>query len=790
MSRIKPEIIAKWVIGHRIFVILISLVGLMLMGFGASKIQLKNNYREFFSAENPQLKSLDALQNTYTKDDNIVMVLSHPDREVFETGYVKAIAWLTEEAWKLPFTTRVDSITNFQHSEAEGDDLYVDDLVPDPDASTKASLQKAKNVALNEPMIVNRLIGSNPRVSSVNVTVLLPDKSSMEAVQAANAARALSDRFKEHHPEFEVYLTGMVMLNNAFAESSIKDMKTLIPVMYSGILLVMAYLLRSVASTFVVILVVFSSSVSAMGLMGWVGVALTPPVATAPTIIMTLAIADSIHILVTLFHLMGQGQSKQDALVESLRLNAQPVFLTSLTTAIGFLSLNFSDAPPFRHLGNVVAAGVVLAWVFSVFTLPALISILPIREKRGPESDSRFLAGIADWVIAHRRSSLWGSSLCIVFLTVFIPTIELNDQWVDYFDERISFRGDTDFAMENLTGIYSIEYSIDSGEAGGINNPQYLKHLEEFNQWFKSQPGVLQVNSLADIQKRLNRNMHGDDSTYYTLPDRRDLAAQYLLLFEMSLPYGLDLNNQINVDKSASRFTATLANLSTRELRGTIRNAAEWQKANFPEALRAEGASPSVMFAYISERNINSMLVGTVIAILVISVVIGIFLKSAKFGIISLIPNIVPALMGFGIWALLVGSVGMSLSMVVGMTLGIVVDDTVNFISKYLRARREQGLNAAGAVRYAFHSVGKALVVTTVILSVGFAILSFSAFRLNGWMGQLTAIVILCAITADFILLPALLLTFDRGAIETSLSVEAESGQEATEEESTNVAAS
>jgi hypothetical protein len=361
---------------------------------------------------------------------------------------------------------------------------------------------------------------------------------------------------------------------------------------------------------------------------------------------------------------------------------------------------------------------------------------------------------------------------------------------VDYFDDRISFRGDTDFEKENLTGIYSIEYSIDSGESGGINNPQYLKHLEEFNQWFKSQPGVLQVNSLADIQKRLNRNMHGDDSTYYTLPDRRDLAAQYLLLFEMSLPYGLDLNNQINVDKSASRFTATLANLSTRELRGTIRNAAEWQKANFPEALRAEGASPSVMFAYISERNINSMLVGTVIAILVISVVIGIFLKSAKFGIISLIPNIVPALMGFGIWALLVGSVGMSLSMVVGMTLGIVVDDTVHFISKYLRARREQGLNAAGAVRYAFHSVGKALVVTTVILSVGFAILSFSAFRLNGWMGQLTAIVILCAITADFILLPALLLTFDRGAIETSLSVEAESGQEATEEESTNVAAS
>ena len=458
---------------------------------------------------------------------------------------------------------------------------------------------------------------------------------------------------------------------------------------------------------------------------------------------------------------MRLGREKRAAIIESIRVNFTPVFLTSITTSIGFLSMNFSDAPPFRDLGNVVAIGVMMAWAMSILFLPALISVLPFRVKLADPNKASFYDHLGNFVVGNRKPLLWGSVATIGALAVFIPRIELNDQWVNYFEESIEFRTDTDYSMEHLAGIYTIEYSIPAGESGGISNPEYLKHLDEFSTWYREQPSVKQVVTISDTFKRLNKNMHGDDESYYSIPDNRELAAQYLLLYEMSLPYGLDLNNTINVDKSASRFIVTVENITTRELRETIELGANWLNENTPEFMHVTAASPSVMFAYISERNIKSMISGTAGAIILISIILALAIRSFRYGALSLIPNIVPAVMGFGTWAILQGTMGLSLSIVTGMTLGIVVDDTVHFLTKYIRARREKNMDAEDAVRYAFQSVGRALVVTTIILVVGFSILSLSSFYLNSSMGQLTAIVILMALIADFLFLPALLITLD-----------------------------
>lgn len=752
----------EWLIQQRWLVIFVALAVVGLAMNGAKKITMENSYKIFFSEENPQRKAFEELQKIYTQDDNITFVVAKPGGDVFSKDFLQAQAWLTDEVWKLPFVTRVDSIPNFQHSEAEQDDLLVGDLVEFPDELDAEALAKVKKIAKSEPMILNRLISDKGHVVGVNATLTLPYESPNEPVEAAAAAEELSSRFKEQFPGYEVYLTGVVMLNNAFATSSMRDMGSIVPIMYAGILFTMMLLLRSVGGTFSTLLVILFSSIVGMGFMGYVGFPLTPPVAIAPTIITTLAVADSIHMLVTMLHQMRLGRSKEEAIIESVRVNFQPIFLTSLTTAIGFLSMNWSDAPPFRHLGNIVAVGVCAAWIFSITLIPALMSILPVKVKQSPEGKGNSIDRIAEFVIGNRNASLWGSVAVIAILASFIPKIQLDDRWVDYFAESIKFRTDTDYAVDNLTGIYSIEYSLEANESGGINNPEYLQNLEKFTEWFRSQEEVRQVVTLSDVFKRLNKNMHADNPDYYKIPEERDLAAQYLLLFEMSLPYGLDLNNQINVDKSANRMIVLLGDVSTKELRDMIARADQWQKDNLPAHMHSEAASPSTMFAYISERNIKSMLGGTALAVLLISFILGIALKSVRYGVMSLIPNFVPAIAGFGTWGLLVGEIGMSLSVVTGMTLGIVVDDTVHFLSKYLRARRERGASPEEAVRFAFRSVGRALVVTTFILVVGFSILSFSPFGLNSWMGQLTAIVITFALVLDFILLPALLLAFER----------------------------
>lgn len=756
----------KGVIRFRWIIIILTLLAVVGAGRGMAKLTFGTDYRVFFSKENPQLTAFEALQDTYTKNDNVLFVVAPKDGNVFTPRTLSIIERLTEESWQVPFSSRVDSITNFQHTVAEGDDLMVADLVKEPASLSEADLEGIKGVALKEPLLARRLISEDGAVTAVLVTINYPGKSITEVPESVAFVREMASRFEREHPEIDMYLTGMSMMNNAFAEASMGDMGTLTPIMFGVIILVMWFLLRSITGTIATTLVIAFSTITAMGLAGWGGIVLSGPSVTAPTIILTLAVADSIHILVTFIYNMRHGMDKNDSIVEAIRINLHPIFLTSVTTAIGFLSMNFSDAPPFHDLGNIVAVGVMAAFVYSVLFLPALMSLLPIKVRRAKDGEVHFMDRFGNYVIARKRFFYWAGIIVIGTLSLGLTRIELDDRFVNYFDERYEFRTDTDFTTEHLTGIYLIEYSLGAGEPYGISEPEYMKNLDAFAEWYRAQDGVIHVATISDTMKRLNKSMHGDDESWYRLPDSREMGAQYLLLYEFSLPYGLDLNNQINVDKSETRFTVTLESISSNELILLEKRAQEWLKNNVPESMQTHGASPSIMFAHIGKRNIKSMLGGTAMALVLISCILIFALRSFKIGIISLVPNLAPAVMAFGLWGILYTYVGLALSVVTAMTLGIVVDDTVHFLSKYKRARHEHGMSPEDAVRYSFRTVGMALWVTSLILVAGFLVLTYSGFTLNSDMGLLTAIAIVLAIVADFFFLPTLLMKFDKGNIK------------------------
>lgn len=749
---------AERILHHRKAVVVIGILLAILAGSGALRLGFDDSYKAFFDKDNPQLTSYEALKEVYADDDSVLVVVEPAEGAVFNRETLGVIEALTRRAWELPFTTRVDSVTNFQYSRGEGDDLIVRDLVEDAASWTDAQIEEAEEIALGDPLLARRLISEDGRATGVNIAMRLSGKKDFEVTEAAAAVRGLVADISGSHPDHNFYLTGVIMMNNAFVENMIIDLTTIVPLMYAGILLIMWLLLRSLPATIGAFVIIGIAAMVGMGFGGAIGIRLTPPSAVSPIMIMTLAVADSIHILVTVLREMRNGRTKDAAIVEGLRLNFNPVFITSLTTAIGFLSLNFSDARPFRDLGNIVTAGVAAAFLYSVIFLPAIISLLPLRAGREPRYAAAWPRRLADFVIRRKEAVFWSSTAIIIALAAAVPRNELDDRWVEYFAEGIRFRTDSDAAMEKLTGIYNIEHSIGSGESGGISRPEYLAKLEEFAKWYESQPSVVHVTSASEVMMRLNKNLHGDDPAFYRVPETRQMAAQYLLLYEMSLPLGLDVNNRINVDKSSTRFTVVLADISARELRALAARAEAWLEANAPEAMAAVGSSPSVMFSHVSQRNLKSMVRGTVIALLLISACLMIAFRSVGIGLLSLIPNIAPAVMGFGIWALLVGEIGLSLTTVTTMTLGIVVDDTVHYLSKYLRARRLHGASPQDAVRYAFTSVGMALASTSIILVAGFSILSWSAFRLNDWMGQLTAITISVALVADFLFLPTLLI--------------------------------
>jgi len=754
---------AEGVIRYKWLVILLSVLLVMAMGYGTLFLTFTNDYRVFFSKENPQLLAFENLQDTYSKNDNVMMVLVPEDGEIFTEKTLKAVIWLTDQAWQTPFSTRVDSISNYQHTYAEGDDLIVEDLVFEEDVLTTEKLQQVREIAVNEPLLVNRLISPGAHVTGINVTIELKGEDlTKENPQVVEFIRNLKSKFKQKFPAIDVKLTGIIMMNSAFPEATQYDMKNLVPLMFLVFIVVLFFWVKGFSGTFTTLLVIVFSIVGAMGAAGWMGIALTPPSFSAIMIIPTMSIAHSVHILMNFIIAIHQGESRHEAMVDSLRINMQPVFLTTVTTAIGFLSMNFSDAPPFRDLGNIVAIGVVVAYVLSITFLPAMMMILPVKEQIVDTRTSRFMMMLAEFVISRRKLVLVGMSLFILMLISFVPSNELNDEFTKYFSPEIEFRRDADFASDNLSGLYLIDYSIESGETGGVSDPQFLEKVESFANWFRDQPEVIHVNVLTDIFKRLNQNLHGDNADWYKLPDQRDLAAQYLLLYEMSLPYGLDLNNQINVDKSSTRMTVMLYNMSTSNVLALEKRAQQWLRDNTPQVMQKDGASPTLMFSHIGYRNIRAMLTGTSIALVLISIILIFALRSFKIGIISLVPNLIPAGMAFGLWGMMVGQVGLALSIVTGMTLGIVVDDTVHFLSKYLRARREKGFDAPEAVRYAFSTVGLALIATSVVLTLGFMVLTRSAFVLNSDMGLMTAATIMFALIADFLLLPTLLMALDK----------------------------
>ena len=531
--------------------------------------------------------------------------------------------------------------------------------------------------------------------------------------------------------------------------------------MFGVVLLIMVLLLRSFSGTFATLVVIIFSIAGTMGAVGWFGFYLTGPSVSAPTMIMTLAVADCIHILTSYYYEMRQGTAKKEALQESLRVNFKPILLTSITTAIGFMSMNFSDSPPFRDLGNMVAIGVMLAFVFSITVFPALLMLLPVKaSKISPERNYGIMEKFAEFVVEKRKVLLPTTAVIIVALASFLPQNKLDDNFVEYFDTTVPFRIATDFMEENLSGFSSIEISIDSRVSGGINDPKFLNTVSDFSEWLRAKEVTDHVSTLSDVLKRLNKNMHADDQAFYKLPEDRELSAQYLLLYEMSLPYGLDLNNQLNVDKSSTRVIGTFKNLTSVEQIDLEENMYQWFAKNAPN-YQVSISSPTLMFAHIGQRNITSMLFGTTVALILISLLLGLALGSVRYGVISLLPNLIPASVGFGLWYFMDGQIGLALSVVAGMTLGIVVDDTVHFLTKYKHARDKYSKSSEEAVKYAFSSVGRALWITTLVLVAGFMVLAQSTFSLNADMGLLTAVTIAVALIVDFLFLPPLLMLLD-----------------------------
>jgi len=753
----------------------LAILGIAIIGI--KNLQFTTSYKVFFKPDNPFLLAIEEVENTYVKNENVLITISSPEKDIFQKDTLEMLRKFTDDAWQTPYAVRVDSLSNYQHTQADQDELIVNSLIGRHLALNPHEISKIKHIAINEPLLKNWLISPDGKTTGINITIHIPEANETEgAPQVAGYVRNLTAQFKQQHPALDFYITGGVMLNNAFGEASKNDIETLAPFMYIIVTLGLLFFFRSFSATFSILTIVFLSILTTLGIAGWLNIQLSPPSASTPNIILTIAIADCVHFYVSFFHALhkkaltdiSSKEHKLNAIKDSLKINFQPIFITSLTTAIGFLSMNFSESPPFHDLGNIVAIGVAVAFFLSVSLLPALVAVLPVKVNYRQQKSPSLFSKLGKFVVRKRHLLLFLSTIISITLISLAPNNEIDDDSLKYFSSSNKFRQDTEFTTDHLTGLYFIDYPIPALQDNGVNHPDYLNNLEKLVLWLRNQPEVLHVYSISDIFKRLNKNLHNDDPEYFKMPETQEMAAQYLLLYEMSLPLGMDMNDRINMNKSETRITVRIKTMTSTEVLVFDKNVNQWMNDNLPKSMVKAGTGGNIVFANIGVSNIKGMLKGTMLSFFIVSVVIFITLRSLKLGLISLIPNMIPAALAFGVWSLLDGQINMGTAAVTALTVGIVVDDTVHFLSKYQYAQRHHKLNAQQSVNFAFDHVGNALWITSVVLISGFLVLTLSDFALNAKLGLLTAITIIFALLADFFLLPSLLMLGQNNTKTTS----------------------
>lgn len=730
---------------------------------GLPRLGMTTDYKVFFGPDNPDLQAHEAFEHRFELTETLIFTVEATNGSVFKPEWLAALRAMTEAGWQLPWAIRSQSLANYQHTRADGDDILVEPLIPDGPISP-AEAQRIKGIALKAEEVVDRLVSADGSVAGLFVSTALPhDDSEQEIRVVAQAAYDLRDRFEAAHPGLRLRVTGVTILNDTLGQIMRRDLAVLTPATLAVILVGMLVFFRALLPAVLTLGVIGLSVGGALGVAGWVGITLTDVSTAAMLCIMTLAVADCVHFLVTYAAAGAQGQDKRAALGEALRVNLEPITVTSLTTAIGFLALNASESPPFADLGNIVAVGVAFAWLLSIGALPAALLILPGQLRGRPPTGTALVSALGDWVVRRRHLLLPGMAALLLLAVSGIAQNRFGENYVEYFPPGNDFREASEFANDRLSGMQVIEFGIPATAPSGVNDPDYLRHLDALEAWFLQQPAVRKVISPVSLYERLNQTMHGDDPAWQRIPDSAELAAQYLLFYELSLPQGLSINNLIGADRSTARFTVLLDTIDSGRVQDLALRAEAWMADNFPPEMQARASGTTLMFARISQRNFRSMVAGVGVAVVLIAIILIVVFRSVGLGLLSMVPNLLPGLAAYGLWGFTVGKLDMSLSVVGSLSLGILVDDTVHFLSKYRRAHRELGMDQADAVRWAFRTVGTALLATSTMLVIGFLLFTQSDFSMVQNLGALTAVAIGLALVCDFFFLPPLLMAASRG---------------------------
>ena len=763
MRLLDKNYLANAIISNRLLSICGSLVLTAFLGLGLQHLTFDPDFDTFFPENHPATELNDEIDETFIPTDNIIIAIDGRGSSIFNQKTLSLIERLTEKSWTIPHSVRVDSLTNFSYVRSEEDDLIVEPFIENALEQSDAFIQEREKLVETQDAIYGSIISRDKQTTVISIIIDPPSGNKTQSL--AETVEYLLEFLEKEISDYENL--DIRLLGNPYQEYLSPrlvqaEMPTILPTMLFLIFLSVYFLIRSAYAVFATLCVVVLSVIANFGSIGWLGNPLNQMIITYPILVITLALADCVHLFTIYFQQRDKGSSSVVSMVKSLELNLQPLFLTTITTCIGFLSFNVLEIEPLRNLGNGIAIGVALAFIFTIFFIAPITSFFEIKAPRTINKQTGLAKKIATYSLKNGQKLIWLVPAISLALISLIPLNDLTENPTQMYSDRFtSFAPDTLWLDERMGVTFPISFKATS-ETGNVSSPVFLNKIDKFTNWLKENEEVTHVTSLSTTMKTLNRSMHGDDDLWKVIPQDEELASQYLFFYEMSLPLGLDLNSSISQDRSSIKIASSIKDMSSKDYLEFDAKVQDYlDSENLSETI-STGASFRVVFTHINEVIVNNLLLGVFLGLFLITLILGLFYRSFVFGVISSFPNMLPIGTAFGIWAVVDGNVGFMVAVGMGSTLGIIVDFTVHLLSKYDLARRELGKTPEESVIYSFEAVGFPLIIMTIVLSIGFLTLTMGSFIPLGDFAKFSSIAFITALFIDFYLFPNLLVRFDK----------------------------
>lgn len=745
--------------------------------------------RIWFDRDHPEIQKLDQFEQQFGSDTFISLGL-HSEKGVFQKEILETLKQVTDEMWQVDNVIRVESLSNYNYIEADGDDIIIEPFVSDSSDFSKQGLMSLKNKALSDDVLPDFFVSPDATYTIIYAYMIPslhgedPDFSVV-----VDQVREIIKKYQKEDLNF--YITGPAAGNNAFREVSASDNIVLIPFMFAFLLSLLFLQFRSFSAVIFPLGLIVTTIGATFGLMGHLNIIFNSLLSAIPGVLLAICIADSVHILNSFFYYRNHGQDSKNSILYSLTKNAQPTLLTSVSTAISFFSITHTDLAPIRDLGILSGAGTLIAWTFTYLFLGAVFSLMSKTLDRYPVKSFHFDDLLHRGKKHHemsdqekRASSLkkaklifkfrWPIFLTFTFLcigSVFIAIQnEVNSDPMKYFHHTVPLRQAYDFTSTKLDGLRGIELVVDSGRAEGIKDPDFLRRLDAYMNKIVEDPNVTRVRSVREIIKKMNQTLHAGDPKEYRIPDSSEAVGQLLFLYTMGLPQGMDLNNQYTLDARRLRIKVSWDIATSKESEMKSKELIEIAK-DFNLQVDSGGNAP--IYLSMNTKVVETFFSSMAMALVLVSLLLFIVYRDLFISVLSMLPNVVPLIFGGALMELLDKPIDIGTSIVSTVCLGIAVDDTIHFISSY-KQYRKQGHDPLNAIAETFLITGNALIVTTLLLVVGFGSFVFAEFVPNRNFGILCSMILAMALITDLVFLPALLLIADRKSENTDKDVEIE----------------